>query len=150
MKDKFPDLFVYTHHFNQKLIDSFLLDLPEMPEKAVVLMNHILNAHQVWNSRILGKESFHPWQMNWMKDLRNINQTNYETTLEILNQFELANMMSYTTTKGDTFENKIEDVLFHVVNHSTYHRGQIATLFREAGIEPLVTDYVLYKRNLNL
>ena len=37
-------------------------------------------------------------------------------------------------------------MLFHFVNHSTYHRGQIASNLKEHGIEPLVTDYIFYKR----
>jgi uncharacterized damage-inducible protein DinB len=31
-----------------------------------------------------------------------------------------------------------------VVNHSTYHRGQITTLLRQLGAEPAVTDFLVY------
>lgn len=30
--------------------------------------------------------------------------------------------------------------------NATYHRGQIATDFKNTGLQPLVTDYIFYKR----
>ncbi|WP_379084396.1 DinB family protein [Pedobacter sp. UC225_65] len=44
----------------------------------------------------------------------------------------------------------VKDILFHVFNHSTYHRAQIATLFKESGITPPVTDFIILKRNQQL
>ncbi len=46
------------------------------------------------------------------------------------------------------FTNVIQDVLFHFINHSTYHRGQIAIQMKEAGLEPIATDYIFFKRTL--
>ncbi|QLH28398.1 MAG: hypothetical protein HWD63_02710 [Candidatus Parvibacillus calidus] len=39
----------------------------------------------------------------------------------------------------------MKDIIFHIINHSTYHRGQIAMEFRQSGLEPLNTDYIFYK-----
>jgi uncharacterized damage-inducible protein DinB len=44
------------------------------------------------------------------------------------------------------FSNDIKSIIFHVINHSTYHRGQIASEFKQNGLDPMVTDYILYKR----
>ncbi|MGG1633398.1 DinB family protein [Paenibacillus sp. NRS-1760] len=30
--------------------------------------------------------------------------------------------------------------------HGSYHRGQIALLLRQAGAEPILTDYIIYER----
>jgi len=32
----------------------------------------------------------------------------------------------------------------HVVNHSTYHRGQVALMMRQLGAEPLATDFHVF------
>jgi uncharacterized damage-inducible protein DinB len=32
----------------------------------------------------------------------------------------------------------------HVVNHSTYHRGQVALTMRQLGAEPLATDFHVF------
>lgn len=111
------------------------------------LFNHILNAHRVLNNRIRpGQAPFGVWDLHPAQDLKNIDQINYEQSLLILDNFELNEMITYTTSKGQRFTNSIRDILFHVINHSTYHRGQIAADFRQNGLEPLVTDYAFYKR----
>ncbi|WP_185211767.1 DinB family protein [Sphingobacterium mizutaii] len=35
--------------------------------------------------------------------------------------------------------------MFHIINHSNYHRAQIATELRKQEIEPIQTDYIKYK-----
>jgi uncharacterized damage-inducible protein DinB len=55
--------------------------------------------------------------------------------------------ISYKSLKGDLFENTMEEILFHVVNHGTYHRGQIITLLRECGVSQVVsTDMIVWAR----
>jgi uncharacterized damage-inducible protein DinB len=34
--------------------------------------------------------------------------------------------------------------MYHVVNHSTYHRGQVATMLRQLGTRPLPTDLLVF------
>jgi uncharacterized damage-inducible protein DinB len=36
----------------------------------------------------------------------------------------------------------VQDVLTHVVLHSAYHRGQIASLMRAGGAVPAYTDFI--------
>jgi len=55
----------------------------------------------------------------------------------------------YKNLKGDPFRDPVEDTLFHVVNHSTYHRGQLITMLREAGVTKVPgTDLIHYLRSL--
>ena len=65
--------------------------------------------------------------------------------MRILDTIELSQPVQYVTGKGQTFSNSLHEILFQVINHSTYHRGQIATEFRQSGLEPLLTDYIFYK-----
>ncbi len=147
MNPFFKELFEYSHYFNQKLGDVFNDSSDKTSEKSVKLFNHILNAHQIWNNRIEPKQTaFGVWDIHHVQDLKSIDKTNYEHSLLILDKFDLNDTISYTNTKGQTFKNNIRDILFHVINHSTYHRGQIATEFKQNGLNPLVTDYIFYKR----
>ncbi|TNF76236.1 MAG: damage-inducible protein DinB, partial [Bacteroidetes bacterium] len=52
----------------------------------------------------------------------------------------------YENTEGRSFSNTLQDILFHIVNHSTHHRGQITMDFRKNGMDPPLLDYILYKR----
>jgi len=39
----------------------------------------------------------------------------------------------------------LHDLLIHVVNHSTYHRGQVASMLRQLGAVPPPTDFIVFK-----
>jgi uncharacterized damage-inducible protein DinB len=59
----------------------------------------------------------------------------------------LDSQIHYKNMKGIEFTQPVEDILFHVVNHNTYHRGQLITIFRELGIETLPNqDLIAYMR----
>lgn len=147
MKQFFKELFEYGHQVNQKLGDVFVESPDKISEKAVERYNHILNAHQIWNNRIESKQvTFGVWEIHPIQDCKHIDKMSYEQSLLILDKFDLNDKISYTNTKGQAFSKRILDIFFHVVNHSTYHRGQIASDFRQSGIEPLVTDYIFFKR----
>jgi uncharacterized damage-inducible protein DinB len=47
---------------------------------------------------------------------------------------------------GNTYRNTLADLIRHVVNHSTYHRGQLATQLRQLGQIPPATDFIVYRR----
>ena len=51
-----------------------------------------------------------------------------------------------TSLKGEASTQQLGGMLLHVANHSTYHRGQVATLLRQLGQTPEVTDLILYLR----
>jgi uncharacterized damage-inducible protein DinB len=143
----FKELFEYSHHFNQQLATVFTEQSTLTSEKSIKLFSHILNAHQIWNSRIIqDKNQFGVWDIHTVHELKEIDRTNYTNSIRILDQSDLSSSIKYTNFKGDTYTNSIKDILFHIINHSTYHRGQIATEFKQAGIEPLNTDYIFYKR----
>jgi len=146
MKTFFTELFHYNNHFNQKII-SVLQENPEKaPEKCITLLSHILNSHQIWNCRLQSEQrSYNAWEVHQIKDLKEIDRKNFEHSILILDKFELSQAIQYSNSKGQLFNNSVRDILFQVINHSTYHRGQIATEFRQTGLEPLLTDYIYYK-----
>ena len=66
--------------------------------------------------------------------------------LKGLSDADLKTPLAYRNLKGDDFQEPLEDQLAHMVNHSSYHRGQIATLFRQAGATAPSTDLIVFKR----
>lgn len=147
MKSFFKELFDYNHHFNQKLSAAYLENAHLTSEKSVQLFSHILNAHHIWLSRINGKvNQYSVWEMHSIEIMKAIDQENYKETTTALDRVDLGKLTQYQNSKGQIFENKIGDIFYHIINHSTYHRGQIASDFRQNDIEPLNTDYIFYKR----
>jgi uncharacterized damage-inducible protein DinB len=54
--------------------------------------------------------------------------------------------LTYTNYVGDPYTNNVEMIMIHLVNHSSYHRAQIAMLLRQKGFEPINTDFITYDR----
>lgn len=125
----------------------FVENTEKVSEKSMKLFNHLVNAHQIWNGRIEGdKNTFGVWEIHPTQDLKDLDKSNFRNTWLLLKKVDLNAAINYTTSKGQLFSNSVSDILFHIINHSTYHRGQIAMEFRQTGVEPLVTDYIFYKR----
>ena len=146
MQAPFKDIFQYHNHANQLLLEEFRKGNVNLPERTFRLFCHILNAHQIWNARILGQQSIGVNDMHAVDECQVLDAANHETTIAILDGRELTQMVSYKTKAGQAFSNTIQDILFHTANHGTHHRGQIISDFRMAGIEPPVTDYIFYRR----
>lgn len=147
MQQFFLELFDYNNQMNSKLIESFQNNELSVLPKAISLFSHILNAHHIWNNRIKQTSSaYEVWQLHAVHDFKKINETNNTETLVILQTCSLNEIIHYCNTKGEKFNNQIRDILFHVINHSNYHRAQIGTEFRNSNLTPLTTDYIFYKR----
>ncbi|NII28382.1 damage-inducible protein DinB [Pseudoflavitalea sp. X16] len=147
MKAFFKELFEYNHHINQKLGSALNANVEKTSENAIKLYSHILNAHQIWNNRIDPRHpAFGVWEIHAIQDCQDIDKKNYEHILLIIERFDLNSMIHHPKIKGKNASKSIGEILFHVINHSTYHRGQLATEFRQNGLEPLATDYILYEK----
>jgi uncharacterized damage-inducible protein DinB len=64
--------------------------------------------------------------------------------VEQLTDPALAERISYQNRRGETWVYPLGDMLRHVVNHSTYHRGQVMTLLRQLGATPRATDFLVF------
>lgn len=147
MKSLFNQLFDYNFYCNKNLIGK-CLELKEVPVKTVSLFSHVLNAHHIWNMRLIGKEAkYEVWQLHELNTWEDIHYENQRTTFEIItNSDDFDKRVDYETTEGRVFANELKDILFHIINHSTHHRGQILSDFRANGIEPENLDFISYKR----
>jgi uncharacterized damage-inducible protein DinB len=56
----------------------------------------------------------------------------------------LVQPLEYKNVKGEVWRYPLWQQLHHVVNHSTYHRGQVTTMLRQLGAAPAITDLLVY------
>ncbi len=143
----FPRIFEYHRTINDRLLYELDSHGHQLPERSYPLFCHVLNAHQIWNARILNRPPFGLSDVHAYEECTTINHDNYRDTLSILDRFDLGREITYFTTRGDRFISSVQDILFHVANHTTHHRGQIIADFRAAGLEPIKTDYIFYRRD---
>jgi uncharacterized damage-inducible protein DinB len=64
-----------------------------------------------------------------------------------LTEENISAVVTYKTTEGKQFSYPLWQMMQHVVNHSSYHRGQIVTMLRQLGIRPVGTDLIAYYRS---
>ncbi len=147
MKGFFNQMFDYNFYCNKKIIEQCIA-METVPDDAIKLFSHILNAHHIWNSRILKIPSkYSIWQLHDVKEWEDIHYENQRNSFEITsNADDFEDRIDYESSEGRLFTNTLQDMLFHIINHSTQHRGQIAKDFRKKGLDPLILDYVIYKR----
>ena len=63
-----------------------------------------------------------------------------------LTDADIERLIEYANLKGDRFINPLGRLMQHLVNHSTYHRGQVTTMLRQLGATPVSTDLVTFLR----
>lgn len=61
-----------------------------------------------------------------------------------LTEEQLKTPITYINLAGEPNTYSLWQILQHVVNHSSYHRGQITTMLRQLGAVPVSTDFLLY------
>ena len=59
---------------------------------------------------------------------------------------DILKVISYQDLKGNSYAQPLYHLMQHLVNHSTYHRGQVVTMLRQIGVKPVATDLVAFYR----
>lgn len=147
MKAFLQQLFDYNFFCNKKTIEQ-CSGLDQVPDNCIRLFSHILNAHHIWNHRILGAPTeFGVWDEHQLNAWEDIHYNNQRTSFEIVSNTDtFEKRVEYMNSTGKTFSNELKDILFHIINHSTHHRGQIMMELRNSGVVPEPLDYIHYKR----
>lgn len=57
---------------------------------------------------------------------------------------DLGRVVEYRNLRGNRFACPLQSMLLHLVNHGTYHRGQVTSMLRQLGAEPRATDLLRY------
>jgi uncharacterized damage-inducible protein DinB len=59
---------------------------------------------------------------------------------------DLLRHVEFKNSRGEACADALGDIVRHLVNHGTHHRGQIAMLLRESGVAPANLDFIIYCR----
>lgn len=65
-----------------------------------------------------------------------------------LDEAALDREIAYRSFAGVDFSFPLWQMLRHVVNHGSYHRGQVTTMVRQLGHKPISTDMILMYQEL--
>jgi uncharacterized damage-inducible protein DinB len=114
---------------------------------------HLVAAEWVWLERWLGRsptkadrEEYSAETFPTLGTVRERWRTvegNMRSYLSGLEDRALERPLSYTNFKGERWTYPLGHTLFHLVNHQTYHRGQVTALLRQLGVEAPAIDFLV-------
>lgn len=137
-------LFAWDDWANREALAA-LQAIATPPSKSVKLLGHIVGAERLWYGRIRREEPGPVWPALSLVEcgvgLDELSGS-WKEYLRALTPAGLQESVAYVNSKGEPWRSRVEDILTHVVLHSSHHRGQIAADIREAGYEPPYTDYI--------
>jgi uncharacterized damage-inducible protein DinB len=113
---------------------------------------HIYGADYLWLERWRGhssSESINAEQIQslgvltyrWEEYRRNLN-----AFLASIAEIKLSAPLPYNDTKGNNHAEPLYQQMLQVINHASYHRGQIVTMLRQIGAKPQATDLIMFYR----
>ncbi len=113
---------------------------------------HILGVERVWLERLQGESpvtippakdfaDFAALKTKWAEV-----EAHFRGYMEELTKAELEEEVEYKTLSFGPGKNPRWQMIQHVVNHGTYHRGQVTTMLRQLGAKAVGTDLITYYR----
>jgi uncharacterized damage-inducible protein DinB len=115
-------------------------------------LTHLVGAEKMWLSRMLGtpdKATIKPTDVPAVADVKATwEQTGFALAKFLGSQSDkkLEDTFGFLTPTGEQFTYRYSEALQHVVNHSTFHRGQVVALMRQMGHKPPDTGLTIFVR----
>jgi uncharacterized damage-inducible protein DinB len=160
MIEEIRELYQYNTWANRRIFeaaaklspDAFTKDLKSSFSSVRETLHHLIAAEWIWLSRWNGVSPM-AFPTTWdtsthaaLQEKWNEIQQEQNTFISQLSEERLKKDLAYQNIKGDTFSEPLWRLLRHLVNHSTYHRGQVTTLLRQLGAQAVSTDLVQFYR----
>jgi uncharacterized damage-inducible protein DinB len=146
------------HHWRQQRIGSLLggIDKTYFEKQLngsfsslLVVLSHLVWAEKVWLGRVDSRELA---SMNAEMDAATLlsewasGTAKWQRAIAEFPADQFDKPIRYYTTQGEAFENSLFEIVTHLVDHSTYHIGQMMNAVRSFGLEPVSTNYIHYLR----
>jgi uncharacterized damage-inducible protein DinB len=117
-------------------------------------LNHVHAMDEVWRAHLEGRPHGHttrnPEACPSFAELREAQKgmdawwVDYADSLPEAKQDEVVNFRFIGGGPGSMTR---RDILLHVANHGTYHRGNVASMMYQAGAAPPTTDLPVFLKN---
>jgi len=151
-------LFTYNNWANQRMLaavksletSDFARDLQTSYRSVQGTLVHILWAEWLWLQRWQGESPKRVFASGEFPDAGAIEaawanlERDRQAFMNSLTDERLKTRIAYENLRGQRYEYSLAHMMQHLVNHSTYHRGQIVTLLRQLGQTPPATDFLVF------
>jgi uncharacterized damage-inducible protein DinB len=114
---------------------------------------HTYAADRIWYARWVGEAPSSLIAYDTFPDVGSIRKAwvdlegKVRRFVEDLGEAGVSRVFEYKLLSGAAGSSRFSDMLTHVVNHGSYHRGQVTTLLRQLGAPPpKPTDMIAFYR----
>ena len=115
------------------------------------ILNHIYRGEVTWLRRVQGEAGAKISDVASAGDLRELRELWPEVHRQWVEwgreQMDWELPVPHEDSRGNWYEMPVWQIVMHVVNHGSYHRGQAILLLRKAGVNPPSTDLIAFYRN---
>ena len=133
--------------------EQFTRDLGSSFKSVRDTLAHVYSAEWAWYSRWQGTSPTAMLPLDQFPDVASIRKawTNHEAKMRAfaggLDEAAINRVYEYKTLGGQPGSSPFWQMLQHVVNHASYHRGQVTTMLRQLGAQPGKSmDMIAYYR----
>jgi uncharacterized damage-inducible protein DinB len=71
----------------------------------------------------------------------------WQEWIESANEVNITHVFAYQNSKKEHFKQPVYEMLLHLFNHQTLHRGQLIMMFRQLGLDKIPpTDFIVWSR----
>lgn len=116
------------------------------PPRALAIMNHILAAAHLWQTRLTGEKiKVEVWPSLTIDEMsRRIDalESAWRKWIASATPSSLDQSIAYVNSLGESWSSTARDIITHIFIHAGYHRGQIALLLGQAGHKAAYTDFI--------
>lgn len=158
--DEVRELFGYNAWANRRMFDGvapvpeeqYLQDLKSSHGGIHGTLAHLVWAEQLWLARWQGQPNPPVPQGRDLRTLVDVRarweaiEAERTAWLADFTDARLGNTVRIKPTTGGEFVHTFREMFRHLVNHSSYHRGQVVTMLRQLGHQPPSTDLILFYR----
>ncbi len=146
MKDFFLDKFEYDLFALRNCIRLIEEQEEQISEYIKSSVSHIINVHHIWINRLKGKTpESNSWDILPVEYLSKLADSNFMETVNYLENHELNKKINYHSSEGVKLNKLDIDILYHILNHSNYHRAQIVMDLKQKGLRHPNFNFISYK-----
>lgn len=148
MKDYLLKLFNYNHWSNEALLET--VEKNKINDEYVLkMLSHTMYIQRKRYNQLVGANyvEIDLWDTHTVEILKTHNDALTELYIKLISKMSLSNLNEKIETKainGEVFYMSITDILIHVANHSSHHRGQVSLRIKELGHVPPEYSYLYY------
>lgn len=164
MKQHFAMMAEYNRWANARLYNATARLADELFRRPVGVyfktlhgtLNHLLAADRIWMHRLDGTGT-HPDKLDAiifeefapLRAAREVEDLRIIQYVHDLANGDLDKLWQYRTLRGSPQQQRLRDILAHLFNHQTHHRGQAHAALTALGVsEPESLDLVVMQRQM--